>query len=129
MFPLAEKLVEESNEDKYITMTGGDLKGGGERYVLGLTSGLDTTDGLQQGYEHKSGFDLSEKVQYNRPTHVVNHPPQEQRKNEVETDEAPPTPDKNIEDLYAKVRKKSDEYSESSDDEVTFIIDDNESPS
>jgi hypothetical protein len=132
--------VSMGDEDEYITMTGGDLDGGwGEARSRANRSGFqDTTNGLQQGYEpHKSGFDSSllDKVQYNRPVQVVNHPPQLQElsgENEVESDEAPPTPDKSIEDLYAKVRKKSkksDKYSESSDGEVTFIVDDNESPS
>ena len=124
------------DEDEYITMTGGDLEGGwGEVRTRAHMRGFDTTDGLRKGHEHKGGFDLSEKVQYNRPTHnIVSHPPQMQelRENEVETDEAPPSPDEGIEDLYAKVRKKSkrsESYSESSDDEVTYIVDDNESPS
>ena len=125
--------VSVGSEDEYITMTGGDLDGGwGEVRTWAHMSGFYTTDGLQQGYEHKSGFDLSEKVQYNRPMHMVNHPPQEPRENEMETDEAPPSPDKSIEDLYAKVRKKSKksrECTESSDDEVTFIVDDNGSTS
>ena len=122
------------SEDEYITMTGsGDLDGGwGEVRTRAHASGFDTTDRLRQGCEHKSGFDLSGKAQYNKPTHVANHPPQEIREKEMEADEVPPSPDKSIEDLYAKVRKKSKkskEYSESSDDEVTFIIDENGSPS
>ena len=127
------------DEDEYITMTGSDLEGGwGEVRSRANRGGFDTIDMIQQGHEpHKSGFDSSDKVQCNRPMQVVNHPPQLQelsKENEMETDEAPPTPDKSteIEDLYAKVRKKSkksDEYSENSNGEVTFIVDDNENPS
>ena len=128
--------VSMGDEDEYITMTGSDLEGGwGEVRSRANRSGFDTIDIIQQG--HESGFDSSDKVQSNRPMQVVNHPSQLQElseENEMETDEAPPTPDKSIEieDLYAKVRKKSkksDEYSENSDGEVTFIVDDNENPS
>ena len=118
------------DEDEYITMNGGHLDGGwGEVHTRFHGTGFESTDRLRQNYEDKSGFDTPEKVQYNQPMHVVSHPPQEHRQNDKEKDETPPTPDKSIEDLYAKVRKKSVQCSESSDDEVTFTVDDNESTS
>ena len=124
----------DDEDNQYIHMNGGDLEGGwGECRFRAHRRGFDATEGLPQALSNESNgdFGLSENAYYNRPIHMIGHPPEEQRGDEVETDEAPPTPDKSIEDLYAKVRKKSKrsyEYSESSDDEVTFIVDDDKSP-
>ena len=124
----------DDEDNQYIHMNGGDLEGGwGECRSRAHRRGFDATEGLPQALSSESNgdFGLSENAYYNRPIHMIGHPPEEQRGDEVETDEAPPTPDKSIEDLYAKVRKKSKrsyEYSESSDDEVTFIVDDDKSP-
>ena len=111
------------DEDQYIVMAG-DLEGGwGELASRG--HGLDTIDGrcdIIMGLgAHEPDIEHYETV----PPRRENLAPNAWEDSDNSDEESPPATDKSIEDLYAKVRKKSERIAlESSDNDLANVSDD-----